>query len=228
MKTILTLAGLASIADSEAEILDLIDMESEECVSSGDLLGAGEWYISKLKYCKVAEEADLLLAKTIVLWASTVDLTFSPSSLKHLAGNIAYFQSDVLTAALIGVTSRRSRGVARWTHLLTDLAFRLSTDLKKVLQLKDDRPADLLSHVAAKMKTLTERCGQALALFQSSRCISARTAAIEVIRATRQVKPYLLPRERPIVAQIEMLLGGAFREFCQAYERAENERVMSI
>jgi hypothetical protein len=227
MQTILKLLGFASLAHSEHEILDLIDQESERCINSGNLLGAGEWYVSKLSYCKLSEQADSLLAKTIAFWASPLDLTFSPTDLKNLASNIPYFPRDVLAAALIAITARQSKGITQWSSLLKDMAFRLSPELKKILQLKDERPIDLLHLSATKMKTFTQKCEQALTLFQGARCISARIAAIDVIRVTRQMKPYLLPRERPILSQVEMLLGGAFREFCQAYERSENEKVMS-
>lgn len=227
MKTILKVLGLASLAKSESEIVELIDQEAERCISSGDLLGAGEWYLSKLSYCPEAEQADPLLAKTVAVWASAGDLAFSPTDLKHLLNNLPYFTPDSLAGALIAICSRRSKGIAQWSPLLKDLAFRLSSELKKALQLKSERPIDLLSQTATKLKLLTGHCGQALSLFQNSRCINARISTIEVIRANRQLKPYLLPGERPILSQVEMLLGGAFREFCLAYERGENERVMS-
>jgi hypothetical protein len=110
MQTILKMLGLASIAHSEAEILDLIDQESEKCVSSGDLLGAGEWYISKLSYCTVADDADLLLAKTVALWASPIDLTFSPTNLKHLANNILHFESGRRSCSCHQTAQRRALG----------------------------------------------------------------------------------------------------------------------
>ncbi|MCU1303615.1 MAG: putative resolvase [Candidatus Sulfotelmatobacter sp.] len=94
MKTILEFLDLHSLASTESQIVELIDEESERCISSGDLLGAGEWHVSKLRYCKHAGQADPLLAKIIALWASASDLVFSPENLHDLVRNIGSFSPD--------------------------------------------------------------------------------------------------------------------------------------
>ncbi|HEY1463114.1 MAG TPA: hypothetical protein VGF44_06835 [Terriglobales bacterium] len=129
MKSILKASGFGSLAESEKEIVEFIAHEADKCMSTGDLLGAGEWHVSELDYCKETNRADALLAKAVALWASPSELAFSPTSLKDLSVNLQYFPPEAIASSIIGVTTRRSRGVAQWSNLLKDLAFRSSSEL---------------------------------------------------------------------------------------------------
>jgi len=226
MKTILKILDLASAAINEAQIIELIEAESERCFNAGDLLGAGEWYVSKLNYCSETE-ANPLIAKIIALWASPVELEFSPADLTDLKANQHRFNPDNLAVALTGLLVRRSRGIERWSPLLADFAFRMATDLERVFRVRHDRPLDQLNQAASRVRALIDQSTVALQLFTNSKCISAREASIAVIKKNRQLKPFLLMREKPVLSHVEMLLGGAFREFCIAYERGNTEKVVS-
>src|SRR4051812_10222273 len=99
MQTILQFLGIASAATSKGQILELIDEELQTCIANGDLLGAGEWYASKLDHCEPAA-ADALIAKVLALWASPSDLTFSPNDTQDLIANIERFNREDLAVSL--------------------------------------------------------------------------------------------------------------------------------
>jgi hypothetical protein len=227
MKTILRLLELASAASNDAEIVQLVDGESERCASSGDLLGAGEWYVSRLLDYSSQHEAGPILAKVIALWASPVELNFAPADLKDLSSNLHQFNPSEVVTAVAGLLARRSRGVERHSALLKDLVFRISEVAEQIFGIKRDRPFDVLMQAAALIRTKVDESAEALRIFNNSKGISARESAIEVIKRNRQLKPFLLLRERPVLSEVEMLLGSAFRSFCQAYERGESEKVLS-
>lgn len=226
MQTILAFLDLATAATDHQEVLQLIDGELETCVTNGDLLGAGEWCASKLDYCPKSE-ADLLIAKTLAMWASPSDLTFSPSGLKDLIANIERFSREDLALALAGLTARHTRAIESNPNLLKDPAFRLSAELEGILGQHRDRPIDICMQAAAHLDAALAQAQDALRGLQESQCISARTAAIELIKKTRQFKALSLRREYPILSRVETLLGGAFREFCQSYERGETQKIVA-
>ncbi|MGA2985473.1 MAG: ATP-binding protein [Terriglobia bacterium] len=226
MKTILKVLGLASAARDESEIVQLVDDESERCATSGDMLGAGEWYVSRLDYSS-SDEAGPILAKVIALWASPVELNFAPADLKDLVGNLHQFNPDEIVTAAAGLLARRSRGIERYSNLLNDLEFRISEDVERIFGIKHDRPSVVLTQAAAVIRIKVDASLEALRIFNNSKGISAREAAIELIKKNRQLKALLLLRERPVLSEVEMLLGNAFRSFCQAYERGETDKVLS-
>lgn len=224
MQTILRVLNLARDASSESELVAFIDEESGSCIVNGDLLGAGEWLTSRLNY-SLAIDPGALTAKVLALWASSGDLNFSPSSLADLVSNLQEFDSIALSTALVGLSVRRPKLIVQHPELLKDLCYRLSGDVKKLFGVDGTRPSDVCDRASIVLGGMVNKAVDALAVFQSAKCISVRGPAMELLKLLRQLKPFLLVRERPLLSHADLLLGGGFREFCQSCERSEIRKV---
>ncbi|HWY07296.1 MAG TPA: hypothetical protein VNY24_10575 [Candidatus Acidoferrales bacterium] len=224
MQTILRVLNLARDASSESELVAFIDEEGGSCVVNGDLLGAGEWLTSRLNY-SLGIDPGSLTAKVLALWASSGDLNFSPSSLADLVSNLQEFDSMALSTALVGLLVRRPKLIVQHPELLKDLCYRLSGDVKKLFGVDGTRPSDVCDRASIVLGGMVSKAVDALAVFQSAKCISVRGPAMELLKLLRQLKPFLLVRERPLLSHADLLLGGGFREFCQSCERSEIRKV---
>jgi hypothetical protein len=225
MQTIIRVLNLARDAGTENELLAFIDEESNTCVVNGDLLGAGEWLTSRLNYAH-GIDPDTVLAKVLALWASQGDLNFSPATLVDLVSNLQEFDRAALATAFVGLTARRPKVIGQRPELLRDLAFRLSGDIRKLFAIAESRPSEISEKAAVMLGGMIATAADALKLFQNSKCISARAPAMELLKRLRQLKPFVLVRERPLLSHADLLLGPGFREFCQSYERSDLQRVV--
>jgi hypothetical protein len=225
MQTILRVLDLARDARNESDLVALIDEESNSCIVNGDLLGAGEWLASRLNY-SMGTDPNATTAKILALWASPGDLNFSPSSMADLISNLQEFDKDALSTALVGLTARRPKLIVRHPELLRDLGYRLSGDIRKLFSTDATRPSDVSERAAVNLGTMMSKAVDALGVFQNANCISARAPAMELLKTLRQLKPFVLVRERPLLSHADLLIGAGFREFCQSYERNEIRTVV--
>src|ERR1035441_8408366 len=200
MHTILEFLDIASAATGNEQVLELIEGEFEACINNGDLLGAGEWCASKLDHVPKSD-ADSLIAKVLAMWASPADLSFSPSNLDDLIANIERFNRDDLALALAGLTARRTHTIESNPSLLKDPAFRLAAELERLFGEHRDRPIDICMQAAAHIDRALAQAQEALHGFEASKCISARTAALEVVKKNRQLKAFSNRREHPILSR---------------------------
>lgn len=224
METLISVLGLTSLAaQQKEELVNLIDEESEKCATGGDLLGAGEWYTSRLRY-STELEANALVSKTLAGWASPSELQFIPANTKELIVNLGQFNSADLSTALVGIVTRNNpRSVA--PGILTDLIFRLAPQIKETYRIETDRPADLMKQASLELKSHFNAAVSALTLFRQTKCGSARAASVEILKKYRQLKPLVLPKERLILSHTDVLLTGAFRELCLNYEKGEMSKI---
>jgi hypothetical protein len=225
MKTVLRLLEIAQDAQSEGDILGLISDEADGCIVRGDLLGAGEWLASQLDYA-TGNDLDAITAKVLALWASTSELSFSPSSIEELLANISAFEPSMLATALISLLARRPQQVLKHPELYRDLAFKISDHIIRIFDLATSSPSELCQHAAKRLNDVFDKTLHAVGVFRSVECIAARNASINVLKSLRQLRPLLLSREQPLLSSLEILLGTGFREFCQSYERSETHKVV--
>ena len=225
MKTLFRLFGVSQVATTESELVEYVTDEANSCIVKGDLLGAGEWLASRLD-CASSEGIDGTMAKTIALWASTSELGFSPGSMQELLSNISSFDSELLGIALVSVIARSPKHVIKTPGLYRDLAFKLSSQIEHTYGVDSSSPIESCQRAAKKLHEMASRAIEAVNVFGSVQCISARNSSIEVLKSFRQLKPLVLSHERPILSSTEMLLGSGFREFCQSYERSETQKVV--
>src|SRR5208283_4735884 len=97
-------------------------------IDNGDALGCGEWLASKLQFAD-DQEIEELLCRIIALWASPHELKSTSSSIEDLVSRINEFVAEDLATALIAACLRVVHVQRSMPTNLTDLAFRLSSQL---------------------------------------------------------------------------------------------------
>src|SRR5437016_11607761 len=135
-------------------------------------------------------------------------------------------KGDLLAVALISVIARNPKHVMRHPEMYRDLAFKLFDQVKRVYGVDASNPIELCKGATKKLHETLSKAIDAVKVFGSAQCIAARNSSIDLLKSLRQLKPIILPQERPLLSSIEMLLGSGFREFCQNYERSETQKVV--
>ena len=107
MNTIIRVLGLTSAANTEKELLELVDEESDRCATSGDWLGAGEWSASRLTYGN-AVDANQTTAKVLAHWSCP---SFVPNSTADLISSLSLFDEEDLGVALVGLVCRHGGAI---------------------------------------------------------------------------------------------------------------------
>lgn len=223
MKTILEVLNLED--EDPAELLDLIEDEVVRCRNAGDLLGAGEWLASRLPYVG-DDQVEELFSKIVAIWASPLELRVHPSSISDLISRIGEFVPEELAVALAATTLRLLRLSRPVPPKVKDLAFRLSQPLSRVFGLTTVRPANLCTTAAAKLETVITELTSAVDSFVNTNSLTAKIASIELIRKEHQLKRFVLGEEKPILSEVDVLLGPTFRKFCEHCERGEMEGIV--
>lgn len=225
MKTILEVLKLADLTEDPAELLDLIDDEVVRCRTGGNLLGAGEWLASELPYVD-DDQVEGIFSKVVGIWASPLELKVLPSSISELISRIDEFVPEELAVALVAATLRLLHLSRPVPPMVKDLAFRLSEPLSNIFAVTTRRPTDLCRAAAVKLETVMTELSSAVDSFVNTNCVTAKIASIEVVKKGHQLKRLVLGEERPILSQIDVLLGPTFRKFCESCERQETKGIV--
>jgi len=212
MKNIIEFLDLSSLEEEQAEILDLIEDEIAQCKNNGDLLGAGEWMSAKLVYAN-KDQVDDILSKTIAFWASPLELKVVPSSIDDIILNVDEFVPNNLATALVRAKLRMQHSPHSIPLKVNDLVFRLSQFILIIFEVEARRPPDILSAAAAKLEALIIELSSAVNSFINTNCVTAKTPSIELVRKGNQLKKMVLAGERPILNEVDVLLGTTFRKF---------------
>ena len=222
MKTILEVLNLAGQSDERSVLLGLIDDEAIRCKNAGDLLGAGEWLISKLLYVD-QDQVEEIISKTVALWASPIGLKMFPLSIEDLNSRIDEFVPQDLAISLVAAKSRMLRSPHLVPQAINDLAFRLSQQLSTLFEVETRRPGETLNIATAKLESLFGEVLSAVDSFVNTNCVTAKPASIEVVRKAHHLKKFVLAGERPILSEVDILLGSTFRKFCESCERQDTK-----
>jgi len=224
-KLTLEVLNLVDRKDEATVLLDLIDDEVVRCKNAGDLLGAGEWLASKLSYVD-EDQVEEIFTKTVALWASPIELKIFPSCIKDLNSKIDEFVPEELGIALVAVKSRMFYSPHSVPAMVNDLVFRLSQQLSAAFEVETRRRGEILNIAAARLENLFAELLSAIDSFTNTNCVTAKTASIEVVKKGHQLKKIALARERPILSEIDILLGSTFRKFCESCERQETKGII--
>jgi hypothetical protein len=225
MKTILDVLNLTDLKDDPSVLSDLIDDEATKCKNAGDLLGTGEWLTSKLLYSH-QDQMEETLSKVIALWASPVEFRMFPSNIEDLNLRLNEFVPEDLALALVAVKSRTTHSLHTLPQGINDLAFRLSQQLSVLFELETRRPAETLNIAVAKFEALSAELLSAVDSFINTNCVTAKIASIEVVKKSHQLKRVALAGERPILSEVDILLGPSFRKFCENCERQDTKGIV--
>ncbi len=225
MKTILDVLGLTEITEDPAEIIELIDHEIDQARNGGDFLGVGEWLASKLPYVDESQVEEVFTG-VIASWGSPLEFKMLPSSIEELISKVDEFVPEDLAIALVSATLCVVHSERSVPTVASDLAFRLSEPISKLFGITTRKPLDMCIAAAKKRETAISSLLSSIASFLKANSVSAKMASIEVIKTVRHLKSLALPAERPILGEIDMLLGPAFRKFCESCERQDTGGIL--
>ncbi len=220
MKTILEVIGFVDQEEDLSDLLEIIDDEYIRCRNTGDNLGAGEWLASKLHYLN-EDQVEEVFCKIVSFWSSPLELKTSPSNLEELITNIDEFVPEDLATALITALSRLKHASQPIPPTINDIAFRIQKQLISLFELETQRPAKILSSATAKLETLFAELQFIVDSFSHTNCITAKASSIDLIKKAHQLKKIVLIREKPVLSDLDILLGSSFRKFCENCERQE-------
>ena len=220
-RTILEIVGLSEPVEDKQLLLELADEEIELCRSEGDLLGAGEWLFSTLPYANPGEFENILV-KVVALWSSPIESRVSPSSIGDLVSRINEFVFEDLSAAIVTVAMRTQHLSTNVPVQFNDLTFRLRKSISEVYGVqKRQSHTETFKAAVAKLHATREALLAAVNTFVNTNCLTAKAASIELVKNVSRLKKLSLVGEKQILSEVDLLLGPAFRKFCESCERQE-------
>lgn len=223
--TILEVHKLGELANNKIELIDLLDQEFRSSRDAGDYLGAGEWLASKLHYV-ASEQFEETFANIVAIWASPTELKTLPCKLSDLVQSISEYTPNELARSLIAAicVARRASGDNRLN--MNDLAVRLERPIVELIQQNNRRPVDALQLASSTLDSRREELLSAVKGLCQATAIAAKPASIEVVRRAHELKRWVISAERPILNELENMLGTAFRKFCESCERRESREIV--
>lgn len=206
--------------------LEVADDElASERRSAGDQLGVGEVLAHKLSYVDEAR-LDGLTAKIVAAWASPVRLASDVASIEDLVARRHEFVPEDMGIALVHALARVRAAGRTAPPSVSDLVFRLSEPIAATFELAETGPVVLSSAAVARLEQGLAALHAVVAAFQATNTVTAKAASIDLLKRARALGRLVLPGERPYLREIEVLLGAAFRKFCEACERHDDAGVL--
>lgn len=227
MKTILEVHNLSDFAEEPDLLAELIQDEVTRCRNTGDLLGAGEWLATELVYTD-EDRMEEVFCKTVALWASPLELKVLPLSMSELVSRIDDFVTEELSVALVAATAvlLRSQQKQSLPKFVKDLAFRLQKPISSLFGVTPRRPDDLCKAAVAKLEAVKAELFASIESLINTKCVTAKIVSIDVVKKGHQLRKLALAAERPILSEIDVLLGPNFRKFCESCERQDTKGII--
>ncbi|MET4488800.1 hypothetical protein [Bradyrhizobium sp. LA7.1] len=202
------------------------DELTAERLSLGDHLGFGEALVRKLQYVDEAR-LDSMIGKIAAAWASPARLVSDIASVQELVARAHEFVPEDLGVALVHALSRLRDAGREMQNGVRDLVFRLSDPIATVFEVaQQTTPTALAGAAIARLDQHRSLLQNAVTAFQVTNTVTAKGASIDLLRNGRNLTRMVLPGERPYVRELEVLLGAAFRKFCEACERHDDAGVL--
>jgi len=218
--TILDVLELDKVSENSVEILELIEGEYIRCRDSGDFLGAGEWLLSRLKYDNNSA-AEEIYSKIISIWASPLEMQSLPSNIDEIITMIDQFTPDELCVAFISASASYMAIKGNLPEGANSLAYRLRGQLAQIysvdLHLK---PLDICMQSVSNYQHDKATLLLNIESFSKTNCTTAKSVSIDIVKSIRNLKKKLVTSEKPILTELEFLLGTSFRSFCESCERS--------
>lgn len=225
--TILQVQGFTDLTFDAVELRSLALEEALICRNAGDTLGSGEWLLAAMRHSD-AEDAVSIVARALSLWGCVHEPKTVPTSVRDIVGNITDYLPEHLTIAIVALAVRLERAKIPFPVGLIDLAFKLAESLTTLFDVKNARPAELLKACTIRYESLHRDLATAVDSFLRSQCLGAKTGSVELLRAAHAFRRCLLAGERPILSELDMLLGPSFRGFCESCERKQPENAAKL
>lgn len=207
----------ARLDDDELE--QLIGEALQDTARRGNPLEYAEWVMLKAKTNKSALTPEQVFVQVLTSWASPPGMVHSARDLPALINTFPEYTAENLAAALAAVALRFEGERREVPQAAVDIAYRLRLTLADLFELNDTRPEALYKGAAAELRSRRAALKQAVATFIKTTPSNAKPASIQVHKRARSLVGVSLAAEAPLLEQIEILLGAAFRKFCEVAER---------
>lgn len=226
MKTISEIVGLADLTSDRAELASLMEEEVTNSLDAGDFLGAGEWLSSEIEYVP-DDKIEVVYSRLISLWGSPLQLRSLPSTIDELVSQIDDYAPDAFAIAVVAASSRLLKKKTFLPVKFNDLAYRVCEQAEVIFEVSGRGPAEICMRAASKFDTVRQSLLDRVNSFLDSNTINAKAAALEVLKKAYLVRRCSLAGERPILSDLDLLLGTGFRKFCESCERQETGGVIN-
>jgi AAA domain-containing protein len=196
-----------------------LDELVESCRSAGDLLGAGELIATTFAS---ADEPVLqsAFARVIAAWASPLQFTMEAKSISDLIERVNEFHPEQIATALVNAAERVLQAHKPLPSSVNDLVFRLADPICSLYDIDPQfRPTDICMAAVTRLQAAHADLASAIASFLNTNTVTAKTASIAVVKYSHRLAPLALTSERPLLRDLDILLGPAFRKFCETCER---------
>lgn len=223
--TIVEVHKLTELTSDRAELIDLLDQEYRSSRDAGDYLGAGEWLVSKLYYV-AADQFEETFVTVIAIWSSHTELKTLPGQLSDLVKSIGEYEPNELARSLVAVTNIARRALGYCQLNMNDIVIRLEQPIVQITEQGNRRPAEALQLALTMFDSRREELLSAVRGFCQATAIAAKPASIEVIRKVHGLKRWVISAERPILNDLENMLGTPFRRFCESCERRQSTEIV--
>lgn len=223
--TIVEVHTLDKLTSKREELIDLLDQEYRSSRDAGDYLGGGEWLASKLHYV-AGEQFEEVFANVVAIWSSPTELKTLPAKLSDLVHSIGEYAPNELARSLVAATCIAKRAFRNHQLNMNDLAIRLEQPIAELIAQGNRRPADALQLASSTFDSRREELLSAVRGFCQATAIAAKPASIEVIKKAHELKRWVISAERPILNDLENMLGTAFRKFCESCERRDSREIV--
>jgi hypothetical protein len=193
-----------------------------EARQRGDALGAGE-LISGAFAAAPEDIMEQLFARVIVAWASPTHPAPEPkTALPEVIARIDEFSPNNFAVAVVNALLRLKHYQRRSPEHFPDLAFRIQAEVASTYDVEARRsPTDTCQAAVARLEAILAKLSAAVETFARTTPATAKAASIDVLRFAHQAQPMLLAAERQSLRELELLLGGGFRKFCESHERQD-------
>jgi hypothetical protein len=225
------IADISPEPEGEPDDIASLDTELGDAVAvardSGDFFGVGELFARSLATPKPKLAVELASSRIIAAWAASKPPLVEPNSIWELTEHLASFSTDNMTIALVNTLYRLRKSSQEIPAGLSDLAYKLRDNVALAYEIDEKRSAmDMCISAVAELEARITQFEAAVQSFLRTTAVTAKAASIEVLRLTHALYPLLVPTERSFLRDLEVLIGPAFRKFCEAYERNDDLQVL--
>lgn len=189
-----------------------------------DHLGVGEILVSSLGDAPDAE-IPRIFSRAVSAWASPTSFQMDATSIQEIISRRDEFVPADLALATVHVARRTRISGRAVPSEVNDLVFRVAEEIGETMGLPREKGLSVLVSASAKLDAERGRLLDAVKLFCGSTSVTAKLPSIDVLKAAHTYSPLALTGERPLLRELDVMLGPVFRKFCEACERHESSKL---
>ena len=193
----------------------------------GDMFGIGElWLRSLSDESESRPSVEGALAQVLWAWGSTKGQGTAPEDLAEVISTIDRYSAPNLSLALVSALYRLQRAGIAFPDEVNDLAYKLKEEIAARFGVDRRSPAETLRAAIAQLQAVVSELDGEVARFLRTTPATAKSVSIELVKLARRLYSLLTKAESQMLRDLDVLVGPAFRKFCEAYERNDDAAVL--